>query len=1207
MKRRQFLHKLAHSATLFTAARALAPKTVLGAQDRVRVGLIGCGGRGMYVANLMRQVPGVEFGAICDLYDKALARGQAWSGSACPAFQDFRRVLDRRDIDAVLIATPDHWHAIPAVLACQAGKDVYVEKPLAHNIAEGKAIVQAAHRFNRVVQVGLQQRSAPHYAEVARIIQSGQLGRVSFIRIWNSVNMYPAGIGRKPDTAPPPGVDWDFYLGPAPLVPFNENRFVSTYRWFWDYGGGLITDFGTHRFDSMRQIMEVDAPRSVTAAGGRFGLTDGTETPDFVQVTYEYPGFVLSYEASMLNAFGAGGRTPGKKYYQARGTEDHPHGEAYHGTNGTLIVDRLGYEIFPELTGTSGPGATGRKEQGSGFRMDRREKSAEDATGLHVANFIECVRSREKPRVDAETGHRSTIVAHLGNIAYRTGHKIHWNSEQQNIADDAEAAKLLRRSPRKPWDLLGCLIFLLALPVLMSNSRAAILETPQVKFEMSSQTGGFEVLDKQAQVSWQSNPYRSRFGEIIFNAEGQHRSAPLDRCEIEKSPKGLAATFHPLKDNFDAWLRVSIRAPGNSNVLEFVYEAGHLPPLEGVRLLEDALWVTDQDNGYLAVPVREGLLIPAESGRAFSHRFDTYAYEGCHMEMFGAVKQGAAALITWRDPYVAVDVRSVLTNAVWVHGRQVLSPSVVLRKSARDFRIQFLGKGDYVTIGKAYRVVARERGWFVPWDEKLKDHPERAQLFGAINFKLWSALDRRMNEASTVEEQVRVNWTFDEAAQVSEHLKHDLQLDKVLFFMGGWIHRGYDNQHPDILPTASECGGDAAFVDCAHRVRQLGYLFGLHDNYQDIYRDSPSWNEDLIMKNHDGSLMRGGHWAGGLAFLTCSEKALELAKRPQNLPAVKKLCEANAYFIDTTYAAGLQECFDPKHPLTRIDDMHWKQALSDYARNVFGIFGSECGREWAIPHADFFEGLTGVSGRAYHDAELLNQVGGAVVPLFELVYRDCIAMYGKYGYDISRSADYVLQHITIARPLNYHEVPPHLYWKGFDTHSERPSLKPEALFTRADRGWAQGLHPLDRFVKNTAEILSPLNELTARLPLSTHQFLTEDRKVERTVFGTGAEAAEVIVNHGSGEFRHWSREYGDVVLPSKGFFVESPQFVALLATTFGGVTYSEPTLFTVRSLEPKPIASSTRVRVYHGFGDVELAFGGTRVRVERELTVAPPL
>jgi len=320
LSRRRFMQ--AGAAAALTAA---SWSRVIGANDRVNVGLIGCGGRGRSVAQLMRIVPGVEFVAVCDVYDAHTEAAKEWAGPQCKSFRDFRKLLEQKDVDALLIATPDHWHAIPTVLACQAGKDVYVEKPLAHNVKEGRAMVAAARRYNRVVQLGTQQRSAPHYAEVARLIQSGELGPVHFVRIWNYTNMYPDGIGRAPDSDPPEGLDWDMYLGPAPYVRFNKNRFVGTYRWFWDYGGGLMTDFGTHRFDSLHHVMGVDAPLSVTATGGRYGLTDGAETPDVVQATYEYPGFVLSYEACMLNAHGAGGRTPGKKYYQARGNADRPH------------------------------------------------------------------------------------------------------------------------------------------------------------------------------------------------------------------------------------------------------------------------------------------------------------------------------------------------------------------------------------------------------------------------------------------------------------------------------------------------------------------------------------------------------------------------------------------------------------------------------------------------------------------------------------------------------------------------------------------------------------------------------------------------------------------------------------------------------------------------------------------------------------------
>src|SRR5690349_2022889 len=192
----------------------------MGANERVRVGLIGCGGRGRYVGGFMREAPGVEFVACADVYLPNAERAKQWAGPEAAAYQDFRKLLERKDVDAVLVATPDHWHAIPTVLACQAGKDVYVEKPLAHNIREGRAMVEAGRRSGRVIQTGMQHRSAPHYREVQRIIQSGELGEVHFVRVWNYSNLTPGGIGHAEDSAVPDGLDWDFYLGPAPMRPF---------------------------------------------------------------------------------------------------------------------------------------------------------------------------------------------------------------------------------------------------------------------------------------------------------------------------------------------------------------------------------------------------------------------------------------------------------------------------------------------------------------------------------------------------------------------------------------------------------------------------------------------------------------------------------------------------------------------------------------------------------------------------------------------------------------------------------------------------------------------------------------------------------------------------------------------------------------------------------------------------------------------------
>src|SRR5438034_2754368 len=384
MQRRQFIKRVIETTAIGSTSAFSAGK-IVGANDRVNVGLIGCGGRGRLVAKLMREVPNVEIAAVCDVFDPQAAAAQERAGPGCRSYRDFRNLIEQKGVDAVVIATPDHWHAIPAVLACQAGKDVYVEKPLAHTIKEGRAMVAAARRYNRMVQAGTQHRSAAHFREVARIIQSGELGPVHFVRVWNYLNMSPDGIGRAPDSAPPAGLDWDFYLGPAPAVPFNKNRYAVTYRWFWDYAGGMTTDYGTHRFDTVHQVMGVDAPLAVAGWGRRYELQDGADTPDTLQITYEYPSFILNYEASMLNGHGLGGRAPGMNYYLTRGPDDRPHGMAFYGTQGTLFADRIGFEIYPELNGESGPGAwspAGKPPEG--FRMKQETGAEEDATALHA-------------------------------------------------------------------------------------------------------------------------------------------------------------------------------------------------------------------------------------------------------------------------------------------------------------------------------------------------------------------------------------------------------------------------------------------------------------------------------------------------------------------------------------------------------------------------------------------------------------------------------------------------------------------------------------------------------------------------------------------------------------------------------------------------------------------------------------------------------
>jgi predicted dehydrogenase len=383
-----------------------------------------------------------------------MARDQ--KGGAPAEHTDFRRVLDMKDVDVVVVCTPDHWHAIPTILACQAGRDVFVEKPLSHNIREGRQMVDAARQHNRIVQMGTQQRSGAHFQEAVKIVQDGTLGRVTRVATWNHGNQSPHGFGNFPDSDPPPGLDWDLYLGPAPKVPFNPARFIWTFRWFWDYAGGMMTDWGVHHIDIVQWAMNVRAPRSVTAVGAKYHLRDNRDTPDTLEAIFEYPDFILTYSNRDLN----------------RGTAARGYGIEFHGTDATMFLDRGGYEIIPESQGqmeSPRPAylaeierfeiESARHDPASWTRPRRMRKGrtemivgeGSEQNLSHVRNFLDCVKSRRQPISDVDTGHASSSTAILGNIALRTGRTIVWDAEKEQVKDDAEANALLKRENREPW------------------------------------------------------------------------------------------------------------------------------------------------------------------------------------------------------------------------------------------------------------------------------------------------------------------------------------------------------------------------------------------------------------------------------------------------------------------------------------------------------------------------------------------------------------------------------------------------------------------------------------------------------------------------------------------------------------------------------------------------------------------------------------
>jgi predicted dehydrogenase len=414
------------------AATLWAKGSVLGANNTIRLALIGCSGQGVGDLRDCLKAPDTKAVALCDVDQTQLAKAkQRFSDADTTA--DFRRILDRQDVDAVIIATPDHWHAIPALQTLQAGKDLYLEKPIGHTIREGQLLVKATENSKQVVSVGLQQRSGTLFLKAQEIIRSGQLGKISLVHCWNAWNdkvNYTAGyrqLKKARNAAPPAGVDYDFWLGPAPKREFNQDRYNGTYLYYWDYSGGMTITWGVHLLDSAMQFMNVSAPRSVTATGGKYIFDDDRDTPDTVEQVFEFPGFVLTYSCRHASAFPSGSAAS-------------DHGIQFFGTAGTLLLNRSGYQIITE------------------GKQPETIKSAEglDAGwGTHQRNFIECLRTRQQPNCTMRQGHHSTTACQLANIAYRTGHKLRWDAAQEQILGDAEATRLMTKPYRAPWQLKG--------------------------------------------------------------------------------------------------------------------------------------------------------------------------------------------------------------------------------------------------------------------------------------------------------------------------------------------------------------------------------------------------------------------------------------------------------------------------------------------------------------------------------------------------------------------------------------------------------------------------------------------------------------------------------------------------------------------------------------------------------------------------------
>lgn len=445
LTRRRFIKKSALSLAGMTLAyhlplEALAPKIRVPASDRLRVGVIGCNGMGWSNLRSHLLMPEVECIALADVdqkvLDKRAAAVEKARGNRPKLYKDYRKLLENKDIDAVIVGTPDHWHCLNLIDALEAGKHVYVEKPLANSIEECYRMLAAAEKHpDKIIQVGQWQRSGSHYAKAIEFVRSGKLGNIRLVKVW-AYQAWMKPIAPKPDSAAPEGVDYDMWLGPAPKRAFNPNRFHFNFRWYWDYAGGLMTDWGVHEIDIALYAMNATAPKSVMAAGGKFAYpNDASETPDTLQTVFEYDGFNMLWEHGTGIDNGPYGRSEGI---------------AFIGNNGTLVVNRAGWEIIPEKEYNNDLGISIYKMEDIPDQPRRG-----DYLDAHTRNFVTAIKENDPSSLKTPIGSGSVaaINAHMGNIAFKTGRKIYWDAANKQFKDDKEANQIMKASYHNGWKL----------------------------------------------------------------------------------------------------------------------------------------------------------------------------------------------------------------------------------------------------------------------------------------------------------------------------------------------------------------------------------------------------------------------------------------------------------------------------------------------------------------------------------------------------------------------------------------------------------------------------------------------------------------------------------------------------------------------------------------------------------------------------------
>lgn len=435
-QRRDFLKQAALAGTgiLFTPFFSLGGSP----NEKIVLGVVGTNSRGFYLARMFAQLADVEVGFVCDVDEQVLNRTiveiEKVSGKKPKGYKDVRKLLEEKDLDAIVIATPDHWHAPATLMALKAGKHVYVEKPCSHNPAEGEILVAAAGKYNRLVQMGNQRRSFPRVIEAMQALQEGIIGRVYFAKGWYANARKSIGVGKVANV--PSHLDYELWQGPAPRKPYRDNLIHYNWHWFWNWGTGEALNNGTHEIDVMRWGLGVDFPTKVISAGGRFAFQDDWETPDTQTITYEFPNNTsILWEGRSCNDFDEMRSGRGVIFYGEKGTMVIPGGDDYK-------IYELGNKLVKDVK-TNIQQADATNTMGMGEKLD----------SLHLMNFIHSIRGTDKLTAPISEGHKSTLLPQLGNIAYRTGRVLNCDSKDGKVLKDAEAMKLWSREYEKGWEM----------------------------------------------------------------------------------------------------------------------------------------------------------------------------------------------------------------------------------------------------------------------------------------------------------------------------------------------------------------------------------------------------------------------------------------------------------------------------------------------------------------------------------------------------------------------------------------------------------------------------------------------------------------------------------------------------------------------------------------------------------------------------------